>query len=93
MMIENISSMSTFQPIDVKVERKTEAEDVRTIEGSEEGHDVTLDINREKVAENQTEQNPREEPNLVAYDAKGNPLDDSYSDRRPADGGIMDLVA
>ena len=90
MMIENISNMSMYQTIDVKAEKKPETEDVRSIEGSEAGQDVKLDINKEKVAKNQTEQNPREEPNLVAYDSKGNALDDPQP---PADGGIMDLVA
>ena len=94
MMIENISSMSTFQPVDVKAEMKSEAEDVRTIEGSEESHDTKLDINRENVAKNQTEQLPTKEPKLLAYDARGNALDDPYSDPQPpADGEIMDLIA
>ena len=94
MMIENISSMSTFQPVDVKAEKKTEAEDVRTIEGSEESHDAKLDINRENVTKNQTEHPQIKEPNILAYDAKGNALDDPHSDPQPhADGEIMDLIA
>ena len=94
MMIENISNMSTFQPVDVKAEMKSETEDVRTIEGSEGGNEAKLDINRENVTKNQTEQHPLKEPNILAYDAKGNALDDPHSDPQPpADGEILDLIA
>ncbi|MFH1491199.1 MAG: hypothetical protein ABII06_20010 [Pseudomonadota bacterium] len=70
MMIENLSSMPSFQSQDYRTEKKTELE-VRAIEESGESHDTALDIDRRGAAGNPSARAQGDEPEALTYNEKG----------------------
>ena len=93
MIIDSFSSMPYSQTVDIKLEKKSEAEEPRAIEDSGESENSRLDIDRQNVAKKTDDFTKDRDNEPDTYNAKGDlakkmPSEDVTDSRQ----GSVDLV-
>ena len=97
MIVDSLASIPVTQDPDIRIKRKSEVEDQRSIEETEKGNDLELNFNRNKSQDVESARQPDEADDSVEvkiYNAKGriSDTDNGSQGNNPDTENGLDLI-